>query len=206
MSNTSINAGKEKFIKDYVSGIESILPNLQFDIIYKLADVFIKAYENENLFFTMGNGGHGSTASHFVNDLLKHTIVSDDKNEVVVHGKRFKAMSLNDSISTITTWANDVGYDYIFSEQLINWVKKGDIVIGFSASGNSKNIIKAFEEAKKHGAISVAFIGGNGGKMKGIADISFTVPSNNYLFIEDLHLIVTHMLCNVVRAMVQKKI
>lgn len=197
---------KSEFIKGYINQIDSILPKLPVDDVCNAADLFIEAYEKGNQFFTMGNGGHGSTASHFVNDLLKHTIVSDEKNEVVIKNKRFRAISLNDSIATITTWANDVGYDFIFSEQLRNWVKKDDLVIGFSASGNSKNILKAFEVAKEFHAKSIAFTGGTGGKMKNIADISLIVPSNNYLYIEDMHLILVHIITNLVRAVIQKKL
>lgn len=194
------------FINNYIKELEGILPKLPVEKIKKVADLFIEAYGNENIIFTMGNGGHCSTASHFVNDLLKHTIVSDEKNEVVIHDKRFKAMSLNDSMATITTWANDVSFDVCFSEQLKNWMKKDDLVIGFSASGNSKNILKAFEVAKEHKAKSIAFTGGNGGKMKILADISIIIPSNNYLYIEDMHLVIVHIITNLVRAKIQKKL
>ncbi|MCL4376870.1 MAG: SIS domain-containing protein [Actinobacteria bacterium] len=194
------------FINNYIKELEGILPKLPIEEIKKVADLFVETYENENYIFTMGNGGHGSTASHFVNDLLKHTIVSDEKNEVVIHNKRFKALSLNDSIATITTWANDVSFDVCFSEQLKNWMKKGDLVIGFSASGNSKNILKAFETAKDYRAKSIAFTGGNGGKMKILADISIVIPTNNYLYIEDMHLVIAHIITNLVRAKIQKKL
>lgn len=194
------------FIDNYIKELEEILPKLPVEEIKKTADLFVEAYEKENHIFTMGNGGHSSTASHFVNDLLKHTIVSDKKNEVVIHDKRFKAMSLNDSIATITTWANDVSYDVCFSEQLKNWIKKDDLVIGFSASGNSKNILKAFETAKEYKAKSIAFTGGSGGKMKFLADISIVIPSNNYLYIEDMHLVIVHIITNLVRAKIQKKL
>jgi D-sedoheptulose 7-phosphate isomerase len=136
---------------------------------------------------------------------VKHTIVSDKKDKVTVEGKRFKAMCLNDSMAVLTTWANDLSYEDCFSEQLINWVRKGDIVFGFTASGNSKNVLKAFKVAKKHGAISVCFTGGDGGKAKGVADVCLIVPSKFYLYTEDLHMVVVHVLCDVVRSIIQKR-
>ncbi len=192
-------------IKEYVNQLETVICNLPIYEIHKIAKILIRAYENGNLIFTMGNGGHSSTASHFVNDLLKHTIVSNDKNKIAITRKRIKAISLNESMPTITAWANDISYEVCFSEQLINWIERDDIVIGFSASGNSKNIIKAFEIAKLHKSISIGFIGKNGGKMKDIADFSLQVPSNNDLYIEDAHLIITHIITNFIRTIIQKR-
>ena len=195
-----------EFINNYIRELKDILPKLPVEEIKKTADLFVEAYENENHIFTMGNGGHSNTASHFINDLLKHILVSDEKNVVVIGDKRFKAMSLNDNVAIITAWANDVSYDICFSEQLKNWIKKDDLVIGFSASGNSKNILEAFKVAKEYKAKSIAFLGENGGKMKALADLSIIVPSNNYLYIEDMHLVISHIITNLVRARIQKKL
>ena len=192
-------------IEAYTSGVSQVFSELSVATIEKIVNLLMKAYDDENQIFTMGNGGHGSTASHFINDLVKHAIVSDAKDAVVVKGKRFKAMCLCDSMATLTTWANDLGYENCFSEQLINWIKKDDIVFGFSASGNSKNVLKAFKVAKDYGATTICFSGGSGGRAKEIVDISFIVPSDNYLFIEDVHLSVVHLLCEVVRAIIQEK-
>ena len=195
----------KKRIEGYISGVSQVFPNLPVDTIESIVDLLLEAYQKEKQIFTMGNGGHGSTASHFINDLVKHAVVSDAKDAVVVKGKRFKAMCLCDSIVTLTTWANDLGYDDCFSQQLINWIQKGDLVFGFTASGNSKNILKAFEVAKAHGATTICFTGGNGGKAKDVADISLIAPTHDCLFIEDIHLSVVHLLCGVVRAIIQKK-
>lgn len=196
-----------EFINNYIIELKNILSDLPVEEIRKTADLFIEAYENNNHIFTMGNGGHGSTASHFVNDLLKHIVVSDEKNVVVIdNNKRLKSMSLNDNVPTITAWANDVCFDVCFSEQLKNWIKTDDLVIGFSASGNSKNIIEAFKVAKKYKAKSIAFLGESSGKMKALADVSIVVPSNNCVYIEDLHLAITHIITNLVRARIQEKL
>ena len=92
----------------------------------------------------MGNGGSGSTASHFCSDLLKTAII-ENKN-------RFQVSSLTDNMPIISSWANDVSYDKIFVEQLKNSLTKSEILIGFSGSGNSKNIVKGLEISKEKGA------------------------------------------------------
>ena len=86
----------------------------------------------------MGNGGHSNTAAHMINDLAKHTVSSDNKKAVVAEQFRFRTMCLNDSVSFVTGIGNDMGFDYIFSEQVANWVEPGDVVIGISGSGNSR--------------------------------------------------------------------
>lgn len=149
-------------------------------------------------------GGHGGTASHFINDLLKHTVVSDKKDEVIVKGKRFKALCLNDNMPTLTSWANDVGWDEVFSQQLANWVEEGDVVVGITGSGNSENILRAFRLAKEHKAVTIAWTGYEGGKVKDIADICFIVPSDNISYIEDVHFSLIHICCDIIRKTLQK--
>lgn len=139
----------------------------------RLFKYLLKAYEDEKKVITMGNAGHASTASHHVNDLTKHTIVCDEKSEVIVKEKRFKALCLNDSIATLTGWANDAGYESCFSEPLAGWVEEGDVVIGISASGNSQNILRAFRVAKDKEAITIALSDYQGGKIKEIAKVRY---------------------------------
>jgi D-sedoheptulose 7-phosphate isomerase len=106
----------------------------------------------------MGNGGSASTASHFACDLGKGTIIE---------GKpRFRVISLNDNISLITALSNDCGYEEVFREQLMNLVNTGDIVIGITGSGNSPNVLKAMEYARSRGAVTIGFIGFDGGKLR----------------------------------------
>jgi len=192
-------------IKDHTSGLREVFSRLPIDTIEEIIKVLLKAYEDGKKVITMGNGGHGSTASHLINDLAKHTVVSDKKDKVIVKGKRFKTLCLNDNMATLTSWANDVGYNDCFSEQLANWVEEGDVIIGISGSGNSENVLKAFEVARKSGAITIALTGYQGGKIKNIADICFIVPSNNISFIEDVHFSLTHLWCDIIRRILQRK-
>ena len=195
----------EEKIKGYNRGVSEVYGRLPTETIAKIVEAFLQVYEDGKKIITMGNGGHGATASHFINDLLKHTIASDKKDEVIVKGKRFKAICLNDNMPTLTSWANDVGWDDVFSQQLANWVEEGDVVIGITGSGNSENILRAFKLAKEHKAITIAWTGYEGGRIKDIADICFMVPSDNISFIEDVHFSLVHMCCDIIRKILQEK-
>jgi D-sedoheptulose 7-phosphate isomerase len=192
-------------IAEYFSGLEAVSSEMPVDTISEVIDLLLEAFDKRKQVFAMGNGGHCCTASHFVQDLVKHTIVSDTKDEVVWKGKRFKALSLCESMSSLTTWANDVSYEACFSEQLKGWVEEGDLVFGFTSSGNSKNILEAFETARSCGAKSVCITGKDGGKARNLADICLIVPTYTPLFIEDAHLAIVHVMCNAIRSAIQKR-
>ncbi len=161
------------------------------DQIQDIVEHLLTARNNGKTIFTMGNGGSGSTSSHFVSDLLK-TAITNDSN-------RFKAISLVDNVPVNLAWSNDVSYDCIFSEQLKNFLTDGDIVIGFSGSGNSNNVVNAFEYAKSKGAKSIAISGMSGGKISKLADVSLIVPSNDMLIIESMHVLICHCMVNAIR-------
>jgi len=187
---------------EYIENMKSALDSLTFNNnIASVVDVIFEAYEKGNRIFTFGNGGSGCLASHLVQDLNKHTIVSDKKSAVVVN-KRFKAICLNESVSTMTTWANDVGYDRVFSEQLINLVEPWDVVIGVTGSGNTPNIIKALEIAITKGAIPIAFTGG--GKVLEIVQYALIVESDVNYCIEDALSCAIHIITDVIRNEIQK--
>ncbi len=137
----------------------------------------------------MGNGGSGSTASHFAEDFSKGTIVGDSL--------RFKAVSLADSIPTILAWANESSYDDIFIDQLKNLMEPGDVVIVISGSGNSKNVLKAIEYANSNGRITIGLPGYDGRKLIKSAQINMHVPSFSIQRVEDIHMLVTHLLISV---------
>ncbi|QLH07837.1 SIS domain-containing protein [Nitrosopumilus ureiphilus] len=161
------------------------------DQIKEIVEHLITAQNKGKTIFTMGNGGSGSTSSHFVSDLLKTAITNNSK--------RFKAISLVDNIPVNLAWSNDVSYDCIFLEQLKNFLTDGDIIIGFSGSGNSKNVVNAFEYAKTKGAITIAISGMSGGEISKIADLALIVPSNDMLIIESMHILICHCMINVIR-------
>ncbi len=172
------------YAKEYLSELKQSIDKLPLDKLEEIVELLKEAYQKGKRIYVMGNGGSAATASHFVCDLAKGSGVKGKK--------KFKAIGLSDNIPLITAWANDVSYDDIFSAQLDPHLEKDDLVIVFTGSGNSKNILKAVEYANSAGAITIAFTGFDGGKVKGLAKKCLVVPSNNMERIEDLHLILEH--------------
>jgi D-sedoheptulose 7-phosphate isomerase len=180
----------DDYLKNQINFINS-LSNSKEKII-EIHDSLIKTRNSENKIFLMGNGGSASTASHFTADLLKTSIIKNTK--------RFMAFSLTDNIPVILAWANDTKYDDVFFSQLENSLKKGDTVIGFSGSGNSKNVIKAFEYANNSNCITISFTGGNGGELRKISKYNLNINDNDMLTIETGHLLICHLLTTLIRS------
>ena len=177
-------------MREYVSDLDRQLKGIPLQKLEKFINILKNAYKNEKNIFIIGNGGSAATASHFSCDLGRGTIRNlSDKSE-----KRFKVTSLTTNIATMTAIANDISYDEIFSQQLLNIMSKGDVLIAISASGNSKNILNAAEAAKKSGLTVLGMTGFDGGKLKEISDYSIIVKSNSYGVVEDMHLILQHIM------------
>ena len=185
---------ENKIVEDYLSAQLLCVGNLResSQIIKNIFQKLISARDNDQAIYVIGNGGSASTATHFTSDLLKTSIV---KNK-----KRFKAHSLSDNIPVVLAWANDDEYNNIFLGQLENFLKKNDIVIGFSGSGNSENVIKAIEFANTNNATTISFTGKGGGKLSKISQINLTVPSDEMLTIETMHLLICHLITTMIRA------
>lgn len=146
----------------------------------------IKAtYEADNQILTCGNGGSASTASHYITDWNKMT--------QHFNGKGIRGICLADNLGIITAYANDYSYNDIFSEQVKIYGKKSDLLIAVSGSGNSKNIIKAIDEANELGLITLAVTGYSGGVAAKRAKYKVHVPVNDMQISEDLHLVFGHM-------------
>jgi D-sedoheptulose 7-phosphate isomerase len=168
------------------------------DNVNEIVETLLKAREGKNTVFIMGNGGSGSTASHFVGDLSKGTIVEGFP--------RFKAVSLTDNIPNMLAWGNDSSYDDIFIEQLKNLMVHGDVVIGISGSGNSENVIRAVNYANENGAITIGFSGySENNKLMNSAKINIHVPSSYMQRVEDLHLFLEHLITSLIREEQMKK-
>ena len=163
------------------------------DIIEKIVKILVNSRNKRQMIFTMGNGGSGSTASHFVSDLLKTAITKGDK--------RFSAISLVDNVPVSLAWSNDTSYEEVFTEQLKNHLSKGDIIIGFSGSGKSKNVVKALKYGKKNGEICIGITGMSGGEFPKLCDISYIVPSDIMLTIESMHLLICHCIVETIRSL-----
>ncbi|MFA5866565.1 MAG: SIS domain-containing protein [Actinomycetota bacterium] len=177
----------EKYLRDLNEALAT-LPKLE---TAKVIEEIIDAYRREKQIFILGNGGSASAASHFACDLGKGTLkrVYDEKE------KRFRVASLTDNVALISALANDLSYDDIFVQQLRNHVQREDLVIAISGSGNSPNVIKAIEYAKRCGAKTIGFLGfGTGGELAKIVDDAIIIQSSNYGPIEDLHLVLSHLI------------
>jgi len=179
------------FSKQYFQKIKEIINNLDSKKIQKIVEVLFDAYKNNKQIFVLGNGGSAANSSHFACDLTKGTLenVYDDNES------RFRAISLTDNIAIATAFGNDLSFEDIFCQQLRNLVNKGDVVIGISASGNSANVIKAIEYAKKCGAKTIGLLGfRTGGKLRDLVDYEITVQDDHYGRIEDIHLMLAHFI------------
>lgn len=159
--------------------------------IEKISSILIDARENGKNVFVCGNGGSGSTASHMHCDF--------DKTASMLGRKRMKTYSLVDNMPIILAIGNDQSYNDIFVEQLKNSMKPKDVLIAISSSGNSANVINAAKYAKKIKGMVIGFTGFKGGKLKPICDECIVVPSNSMYRIEDIHLMLNHILVSVFR-------
>jgi D-sedoheptulose 7-phosphate isomerase len=174
------------FIYAYLDNLSEIINMLETENIVKVIEELRKTNVSRRKIFVFGNGGSAATANHFVCDLGKNAI-RDEK-------ERFKIISLCDNIPYVTAYGNDVGYESIFEEQLKNLMESRDMVICISASGNSSNIIKAVNYAKKKKGTVVSITGFKGGKVREMSDININVSSDSYEKIEDIHLIIMHII------------
>jgi D-sedoheptulose 7-phosphate isomerase len=170
----------------YLTNLHAAVDALPRDRLAELGEMLYRTYRNGQQVFTLGNGGSASTASHMAADLAKNTIGANMR--------RFRVLSLNDNQSLLTALANDLGYQNVFSEQLKNLIRPGDLLIALSASGNSPNVIKAIRYAQGQCAEVVGILGFQGGEAANLADMSIIVPSDHYGIVEDVHLIINHIL------------
>jgi D-sedoheptulose 7-phosphate isomerase len=182
---------RQQFL-DYRQDLKRALDAIPEDATDKFLQILESAYRDERQVFLLGNGGSGSSASHAAADL----------NKGVSYGreKRFRVMSLNDNLATLTAYANDVSYADVFVEPLKNFLNPGDVVIGISGSGNSSNVLKAIEYANRRGAITVGLCGYDGGKLAGLAQVPVHIPVNDMQKVEDIHMMLFHVAMQVLCA------
>jgi D-sedoheptulose 7-phosphate isomerase len=180
---------------NYCAGLSKALDSVSPERLEEFVHLLENAYEEGRQVFFMGNGGSGSTASHFACDL----------NKGVSYGrqKRFRVISLNDNLSTLTAYANDVSYEDVFVEQLRNFLRPGDLVVGISGSGNSPNVLKAIAYANSLGAHTVGLCGFNGGKLAGMVRTPILAPVRDMQKAEDVHMILLHVVMQVLSLRIQ---
>lgn len=178
-------------IKESISQIRSYVEKMDqcSEIIEKIAEEIIKALENGNKIIFCGNGGSAAISQHLSAELM---------GKYKLNRSPMAAISLTTDTSAITAIANDYGFEYTFSRQLLGIGKSGDVIIGISGSGNSSNLVEVLKTAKEMDIKTVAFLGEFGGKMADFAEISLKVPSSTTNYIQELHLIAGHIICGLV--------
>ena len=182
-------------MKEYIDGYTAALNKVmaQFDPVQfeKIIAILAEAYRNDRQVFIAGNGGSAGTANHFVCDFGKNAVPFAGTGP----GKRrFRIISVSDNIEKITALGNDIAFEEIFRQQLINLMREGDVFIAISASGNSPDLVRACEYAQEMKSRIIVLAGFNGGKIKEFAEAAIVVPLESYEQIEDIHLIVLHMI------------
>jgi len=176
--------------QDYIDRLKVALDMVDQSKVIHLIEKIQSMIGTERTVFIAGNGGSASTGSHMACDLGK-TILGKNPRE---KKERLRTICLNDNIPLMTAWGNDEGYEYIFSEQLRNLGKKDDLLIIITGSGNSANIMEIAKIAQQMGIKTYGILGFNGGKVKALLDDFLLVESNDYGIVEDMHMILVHLI------------
>ncbi|HVV06095.1 MAG TPA: D-sedoheptulose 7-phosphate isomerase [Puia sp.] len=158
-------------------------------LIVELVDVIVTVFRNGNHIYFCGNGGSAADAQH---------LAAEFSGRFYINREALPAEALHCNTSYLTAVANDYSYDVIYSRLIRGIGKKGDILIGLSTSGNSANIVQAFETAREKGMITIGFTGESGGALKGWSDYLVNVPSSNTPRIQEAHMLIGHIICQLV--------
>lgn len=172
--------------REYVARLTALVKTFDFKVYAKMVEMIMDAYQRRAQIFVMGNGGSGATASHLACDINKGCCFDLPQ--------KFKMICLNDNIPTMLALANDVSYAAVFEEQLKNFLNPDDMVIGISGSGNSENVLNAIGYANDHKAHTLGWCGFGGGRLAKTAGLAFIAESNDMQQVEDIHVIMGHML------------
>ncbi|MEI7011672.1 D-sedoheptulose 7-phosphate isomerase [Leptospira licerasiae] len=166
--------------------LDTLLPGIEE--AGKLASEVLK---KGNTILFCGNGGSSCDASHIAAELVVRYKSGNER-------RALPALALNADSAVLTACSNDYGYEFVFSRQVEAFGRPGDLLVGLSTSGNSKNVIAAMESAKKIGMKTISFLGGDGGKMKGMADLDLIIPRKETARIQESHILIGHILCSIV--------
>jgi D-sedoheptulose 7-phosphate isomerase len=175
------------FPAEYKGKLLAALETIDLVKVDEIIGVLARARDEDRQIFVCGNGGSAATANHFACDMVKGASYGRQK--------RFRITALSEQIPTLTAYANDVGYDAVFVEQLKNFAREGDVLIAISGSGNSPNVVRAVEYANSIGCLTIGLSGRNGGKLKPLVRLNVHIPEEHMGRIEDAHMTVCHMVC-----------
>jgi D-sedoheptulose 7-phosphate isomerase len=187
---TTTSTAAHQAAQTYIDGVKGVLDSLSLDEVSVVIDELWEAHQHGRQVFIVGNGGSASTASHMACDLAK-TVMG--KN-VTPEARRFRVTSLVDNVPLMTAWANDVGYQVIFAEQLRALANPNDVLVVISASGNSPNIVSAVRAAHDLQLKSIGLLGCDGGEVKDLVHHAVLARTRDYGHIEDAHLMLNHLI------------
>lgn len=177
----------QDWLKDYVAAQHHALDSVRLEGVARLIETVRGAWLRDAQVFAIGNGGNAANASHFATDLGKG---SSDKLP-----RPFRVLSLTDNTAWITALGNDYSYDDAFVRQLQNFARPGDMLLAASVSGNSPNLVKAFDWANEHGLETAVIVGAKRGRLAEIARQCIVVNDTHYGRVEDVQMHILHMLC-----------
>lgn len=177
---------EQVLVKEYLEQLEQVLRDLPREPLFAIIARLRMARLEGQRVYVMGNGGSAATATHMAADFSKNTRQEGRPP--------FQAFGLADNTSMITAYANDEGYENIFSEPLRTFGRPGDVVIAISGSGNSRNILKGVQAACELGMTTIGLTGMGGGRLKDLVDLCLVVPSPRIEQVEDLHLVIDHLI------------
>ncbi|HZO92017.1 MAG TPA: SIS domain-containing protein [Chthonomonadaceae bacterium] len=178
------------YITAYLDNVKDLLNKVDMAQLERMVEALLAAWRDGKRVLLMGNGGSSSSVSHIVNDL--------QKNIYLEAGRPLRTLCLSDCTPLMMAWANDTAWENIFAPQVECWTEPGDVVIGVSGSGNSMNVINGIAAANRAGATTFGLAGFQGGKLKDTTQCCLVVPSENMQRIEDVHMILLHVLFSTV--------
>ena len=182
--------GVELDTHDYLQRLQDEIARVNQDDLRTWSSLMYDAWQNENFVYIFGNGGSGTTASHMSEDFGKNHLRENELRDE--SKKRLKVMSLTDNVGWIMAVGNDLDYDQIFVQQLMNYGRAGDLVIAISGSGNSPNVLHAVDWSNRHGLVTFGLTGYAGGKLKQIQQHGVHVALDDMGMVESIHLCLFH--------------
>ncbi|MBU2101234.1 D-sedoheptulose 7-phosphate isomerase [Patescibacteria group bacterium] len=178
----------ENYLRNHVDVLTRVV-DMHADTIIEIANAVIDSYKNNGQLVLFGNGGSAADAQHIAGELI---------GKYTMERRSLPAVALNTNVSIMTALSNDYYYHSLFERQVEGVVRPGDVVIGISTSGNAGNVIRGILKAKEIGAKTVGFTGESGGELKGKVDILLNIPSNVTGHIQEAHIAVGHIMCELV--------
>jgi D-sedoheptulose 7-phosphate isomerase len=188
-----MSADTAHYIRDYITTLSGLLAAVDVETVARAVDLLEEVYRSGKRLVLCGNGGSGTTASHLACDFMKGILLEGPDN------RPFEVIGLTDSPALLSAWGNDTDFANIFAGQARTWLRPGDVLIAFSGSGNSPNVLKAAEVARQAGATSIGLCGYGGGRLAAVVDLPIVIRKSNMQQVEDVHLVLGHILFSSLR-------